>query len=148
AGECVAVGDYNRLDSSGTELETAVIETLSGGAWTAAEAPLPPDAADAGSVDQGMLFDVSCPVQDSCVAVGRYHNAAGEYRGMIATLRDGTWSAAGAPELPGDEQSVLQGVDCSASGSCIAVGESSSGGVVETLSKGTWQPELAPPPAG
>lgn len=144
AGECAAVGDF----WTGTEQETAMVATLSSGAWTAAEVPLPPDAVGAGGVDQGVLFAVSCSAPGSCVAVGRYHRADGLYRGLIETLRNGTWSAAEAPAVSDADQAGLRGVDCSAAGSCTAVGESSSGAVIETLASGTWRVALAPLPAG
>jgi hypothetical protein len=144
AGYCVAVGNYG----SGTERQTAMVEILSNGAWTAAEVPLPPDAVGADGVDQGILFSVSCLEPGSCVAVGRYHRADGLYRGLIDTLKNGTWSAAESPALSGGDQVELRGVDCPGIGSCIAVGGSSSGGVIETLANGTWRPTVATLPAG
>ena len=52
SGSCVAVGTY--VDTSGHE--QGLIDTLSGGAWTSMEAPLPANADAAGAV----LSDVTC----------------------------------------------------------------------------------------
>ena len=101
AGTCVAVSDY--VDSSGNE--QALIETLSGGTWTATEAPLP---ADASSDPLAALGGVSCPSAGSCVAVGSYLDTAGAEEGLIDTLADGTWTAVAAP-LPAGALNIAVG---------------------------------------
>jgi hypothetical protein len=89
-GTCVAVSSYT--DVSGNE--QGLIETLTGGAWTATEAPVPTNA---GADPQAALAGVSCPSADSCVAVGGYSDGSGDPEGLVDTLSDGTWAATEIP---------------------------------------------------
>lgn len=113
AGTCVAVTDY--VDASGNE--QGLIETLSGGSWTATEAPLP---ADAGPDPLAALGAVSCPSAGSCVAVGSYIDTAGAEQGLVDTLSDGTWTATEAP-LPPSTLNFAVGGSGSGSGSASAI---------------------------
>ena len=151
AGSCVAVGSY--VDSSG--YGHVLIETLSGGAWIATEAPLPAGAAPSRG-DFNAFNSLTCPVAGTCVAVGAYYDSSGFRQGLIETLSGGIWSAAEAP-LPASAVSspatVLYSVTCPGAGTCVAVGSyDDSGGntqaLTETLSGGTWSPAEAPLPPG
>ena len=80
----------------------------------------------AGGAQNVELNSVSCPDPRFCVAVGEYRPAGrwmsdqGEH--AVVMRFDGTrWSAMSAPEAPDTE---LNGVDCVASSTCVAVGES------------------------
>lgn len=147
AGACAAVGSYDVSGGYGGQL----IETLSNGAWTVDEAPLPGDAASSPSAD---LWSVSCGGTGSCVAVGGYQDTNSQTYGVIETLSNGTWTAV-KPGLPVGAASTafadLYSVWCSAAGSCAAVGGygASDGqeGLVETLSNGAWNAAEAPLPA-
>ena len=86
---CVAVGAY---ESGGTT--QGLIDTESGGSWTALEAPLPPGAGADPSV---LLIDTSCPSVGSCVAVGIYNDAGGHRQGLLLTEAGGSWAAVTAP---------------------------------------------------
>ena len=66
---CVAVGRYSDM-SGGTE---GLVETYSGGHWTASQAPVPTDGV---SRDDWFVKTVSCPGVNDCTAVGGYKNAA------------------------------------------------------------------------
>ena len=115
---CLAFGGYN--EDGGGYFE-GVIDTLSGGKWTATTTPTPDDGDVAG------LGSVSC-TGASCVAVGTY---GGSDAGLIDTRSAGTWTATAAP-LPsnaltgggtGDEVgSILSSVTCAGSGFCVVVG--------------------------
>ena len=169
-GTCVAVGYY--LDSSGHE--DALIETGASAAgawtWTPVAAPTSGLAPAAGTTPDASLSAVSCSTATSCVAGGYYIDASGSRQGLIETgiLAGGTWTwvAASAPTTglapATDPNLLLNGVSCSSTVSCVAVGhftDSSSDehGVLEsgTLSGGTWSwtPSSAPtsgldPPGG
>ena len=116
-GHCVAVGSY--VASTGGD--QGLIETWSGGAWTAKRAPVPPDAA---SVPQVNLFGVACSGAGSCAALGSYAISTPPFSaGLLLSLSGGVWKAAaatapGGHEVPGN---ALTSVGCAAGG-CTAVG--------------------------
>ncbi len=149
AGSCIAVGSYTERGGGGVPL----IETLSGGAWAAAAAPLP-----AGAGQSAGLLGISCPAPGSCVAAGQYETRGGQVGYLAETLSGGTWTAAALP-LPADargSQTLDTGLDsvaCQAVGRCVAVGSYQVGtegfaGAIETLSGGAWTAAAAPLPPG
>jgi pimeloyl-ACP methyl ester carboxylesterase len=146
AGNCVATGSYT--DQSG-HLQ-GLIETLSGGTWTAAQGP-----ALAGTSTGIPLGAVACAAVDACVATGSYTDQDSFNQAAFVTLADQTWTASAAP-LPGSAtgNSSLDAIACPATGNCIATGgydlaDSGQGqGLIETLSHGAWTPSVAPLPAG
>jgi hypothetical protein len=156
AGTCVAPGQYR--DARGQT--RAFIDTLAGGAWTAAKAPLPADAAASGQV--AGLWAVGCPAAGSCVAAGHYLNGAGQPRYLAETRSAaGAWTAA-ALSLPADAAADQQwtrygdttvgGLACVTAGNCVAsAGYVTKPGalvpLIETLSGGTWTAAKAPLPA-
>ena len=142
AGSCVAIGNYD----TGTGFQT-VIETLSGGSWTASTAPAP--AAD----NDAQLQALSCPSAGSCVAVGSYTDASNSIHGLIDTLSGGTWTATAVPvsglNPPAASNVVLRFVSCPVAGSCAAAGfyTDTSGhrqGLLASLAGGTWAAVTAP----
>jgi hypothetical protein len=150
-GSCVAVGWYEASDGSGN-VDKAVTETLSDGAWSAAAAP----GLTAGQGGTASLVGVACPAEGNCVAVGDRTSSQGVFIPEIETLSGGTWTMAGAA-LPGDadqgKSAYVNDVACPASGTCVATGRytDSSGvsqGLLETLSGGTWTAVKAPLPGG
>ncbi|HUY61994.1 MAG TPA: IPT/TIG domain-containing protein, partial [Candidatus Dormibacteraeota bacterium] len=88
----VSGGDYE--DSSGGEY--GLIETLSGGSWTATTAPTSGLSPAAGSNPTTVLAGVSCPVADSCVAAGSYHDASGNQDGLVQAQSTSTSTSASA----------------------------------------------------
>lgn len=150
SGACVAAGDWQYR-------KRGLIETLSGGSWTATDAPVPPDAA---TINSAFFHAVECPSAGSCVAVGTYTASAngGVGAGLIETLSGGNWTPTEAPLPSGqctacDQPPVLNAVSCQAAGVCTAVGDytDTSGnfqGLIENLSGGQWMPLEAPVPPG
>lgn len=139
-GTCVVAGDYR---DTNLQLQGLLL-VLSGGGWSAREAPLPADSAGFGD-----LASVSCGGSGSCVAVGTYSTDSAEV-GLIETLSGGAWKAAAAPAVT--NTTLLNAVGCATSTSCVAVGTSEdlsgdTNGVLETLSGGTWSVTMAPLPA-
>jgi hypothetical protein len=152
--DCVASGTY--MDSSGNP--QFLIETLSGGTWSPAEAPAPPDEAPPLFFDT--LSPLSCTTVGSCTGVASYTDTSHVGHGLIETLSGGTWTVSVAP-LPSsasaDDGAHLTGVTCPASGSCVAVGGYSEAnfpsppprqGLIETLSGGVWTATEAPSAPG
>ncbi len=144
---CAAVGDY--FDTSSTS--RGLIDTLSGGAWSATEVPLP---ANANTSHAATPNQVVCPSAGACTAVGSYldnSTPSGQSRAFIDTLSGGIWSATEAP-LPANTSTtpaaVLNSVACNSSGACTAVGTyddalGNTQGLIDILSGGVWTPTEA-----
>lgn len=82
AGNCVASAGY----VTKTNALVPLIETLSGGTWAAAKAPLPADAVSGSGQANGAYLElVTCPAAGSCVIVGSYPAADGSVEGLIET---------------------------------------------------------------
>jgi hypothetical protein len=151
-GACAAVGQYS--DSSGNG--QGLIETLTGGTWSATTTPLSGLSPAAGTNPAVFVrVALSCPAIGWCVAMERYTDSSGNVQGLIVTLAGGSWSATTAPmsglSPPAGANSLLffSALSCPAAGSCVGVGEyaDTSGhpqGVIEVLTHGTWTPTTAP----
>ncbi|HLN18071.1 MAG TPA: hypothetical protein VK277_15110 [Acidimicrobiales bacterium] len=159
AASCTAVGDY--VDPAVHDY--GLIETLSGGTWSAAEAPQPGNAGTDATGQSTTLAAVSCPTLGWCEALGTYEDGHGFTFGLTETLAGGTWSPAEAPEPSnaGNESDGHEHVtafpagtlSCPASGSCAAVGtyEDDAGhsrGLVESLADGSWSASETAEPSG
>jgi len=150
-GSCSGVGQYRDTGA----YYYGLIETLSGGTWTATEAPEPANAGTETSGTEMADFDsVACRSAGSCVAVGFYDDTSGFQYGLIDTLSGGAWSATEAPEPAngGNGYAQLYGVSCGSAASCVAVGNYYDAsfllnGLIDTLSGGTWIATEAPEPA-
>jgi hypothetical protein len=149
---CKVAGVYQDV-SRGTDV---VIDVLSGGQWTAEEAPLPADAAT-GAVADSFLKSIDCTGVGSCTAVGSYKEASGGTAGFIDTLAGGHWSSQTAPQPVGasDREDVhLMQVSCPTVGACAASGfyTNDSGNDQALLlaqdADGAWTARNAPLPAG
>jgi hypothetical protein len=137
-GACTAVGQYSDTNSNNQGL----VESISSGVATPAEAPVPSDhATNPGAA----LNAVSCLSGSACTAVGGYDNASGA-TGLIDQLSGGAWTATTAP-LPSNAHgsSGLDVVSCSFRSACSAAGfyfipSGSEQGLLEnyTPSEGYW----------
>ncbi len=133
SGSCVAVGGYN--DTVGEREEMGVSET--GGVWGQVTQITPPANAKNNPALRG-LTSVACPVSGSCVAVGDYEDASGEYEGMGVSETGGVWGQESEIALPANlhDPFGLESVSCPASGSCVAVGFQ----IVANETGGMWGP--------
>ena len=115
---CTAVGDYT--DSAGHS--QGLLLTGAGSSWTAAEAPLPSNAAPA---TVGTELDaIVCPSALSCVASGEYTDTAGNQEALLVTGSGSSWAPAGAA-LPAGAAvygAQLGGISCASTSACVAVG--------------------------
>src|ERR1019366_7747228 len=82
SGSCVATGWFT--DSN--NIQQGVLETLSGGTWSPATAPVPADATTWGAT----LSAVACPAANSCVVAGTYYDSSNNYQGLIETQANST----------------------------------------------------------
>ena len=151
AGSCFVVGSYQ--DALGQQ--DGLIESLTGGTWTAATAPTtglsPARGPHLG--DSVNLNSLSCSAVGSCVGVGQYGDTSNNLDGLAETLTGDTWSAATVPTagLIPEARYVnsITNVSCPAAGSCTAVGtyQDVSGiehAMTETQSGGIWTAATAP----
>ena len=149
SGTCIAVGTYS--DASGNQ--QGLIETLSGGSWSALTAPL--TGLSPNSNPEVYLDAIGCPASGTCFAVGTYLDSSGNQQGLIETLSGGSWSGSKAPltglnpAAASNPAAALNAVSCSGTSSCVAVGgysdiNSKAQGLIETLSGGSWSGSTAP----
>lgn len=151
-GWCVAVGSY--VDDTGSR--QGLIETLSGGGFTATSAPLAGLNPAPGGNPQVFLFDVSCPVMGWCAADGQYMDGSGKTHLLAETLDNGSWSATtlpltglNPPPNPSTLSAGLDGMSCPAEGDCVAVGaysgtSMSNQPLAERLASGAWKSTTPP----
>jgi hypothetical protein len=149
ADSCVAVGYESVRNVPGWN---ALIETMNGGTWTAAEAPVPSQLSQIG-VYSSNLNSVTCTSATSCTAVGQYEDQKQNIGALIETLNGTTWTAAIAPLPTGGSGGYLGSISCASSSFCVAAGsyQNSSGdpaGLIETLNDGTWTGIEAPAAGG
>jgi hypothetical protein len=155
---CVAGGEYT--DTSGSR--QALLTVKSGGAWKAAEAPLPDNAA---GNPYAAVATVSCPSSTDCMAAGTYTDDSGQVQGLLLRWADGSWTPTEAP-LPADAttqgapftgpnpgppgQGVIA-VSCPAESECFAVGSYVVAGYYRgwllSWSGGSWSAAEAPLPS-
>jgi hypothetical protein len=139
---CTAAGQS--ANSAGTN--STLAERWDGTAWTIQPTPNPTGASSSS------LSGVSCPSATACTAVGD----AAVGRGIIATVAEHwdstTWAVQATPNATGASSSSLQGVSCTSTTACIAVGESNGTGTQSTLAErwdGTaWTIQPTPNPTG
>jgi hypothetical protein len=154
---CVAVGDYNAYYVNGEHFSQPLVQTLSDGAWTSIQPPVPANASADEDVD---LSSVVCATSGSCTAFGLFRGPAGGDEILIETLSAGVWTATRAP-LPADadpsRRAFLTSMGCPTETNCIAVGSYNVAvlnGVtpvgqtlLETFSAGIWTATAAPLPS-
>jgi len=145
ASECTAVGF---VVSGNPAKTTPVVENWNGKTWTVvSSAKLPTE-------DERSWFEsVSCPAAKSCTAVGSYISSNLGMQFLAEHWNGSTWSVQTTPELAaGDSEIHLDGVSCSATSACAAVGSYEKSRVREVLVErwnGTsWQVQQTPSPNG
>lgn len=113
-GSCVAVGT-REPDNLG------LAETLHRGGWTAADVPVPPNAARGGP-GPGLSVP-ACPTMRLCVSVGTYTAKHNLTLGLIEKFARRRMTVVEAP-LPsnGSQNSGLDAIACPAVRHCVAVG--------------------------
>jgi hypothetical protein len=127
---CVAVGGYTS-GPVGANVHKTLAEGWNGTAWAIQETPRPKIEAT------GSFGGVSCTSATACTAVGRYRNSSNLYVTLAERWNGTAWLIQSTPnpsEAPG---SVLNGVSCSSSEACIAVGSYGlgSGGTYKSLAE-------------
>jgi hypothetical protein len=140
---CVAVGGDELEDSSSQPFS----EIWDGTQWNMVPIPR--------LEDNGMYFavgGVSCPSSDHCVAAGTYETEASEGSLPLAEFWDGSeWTPQEIP-APAGSAAQLNGISCSSTEACTAVGTSITGGAYEAFATSwdgsEWTTQSLPQPAG
>lgn len=136
---CLAVGSYRNASN---ELRSNAV-TWNGSAWTVQSVPLPSGATAAD------LRSVSCNSASACRAVGSYTDVSGTYP-LVVQWNGSGWSLNQVPIPSGATYTRLEGVSCSSTTVCVAVGTFSNGAnslqstYVVRLSSGVWSIQTSP----
>ena len=146
-GTCLLIGRY----ANSTGGRSGLLDSLNGGVWTAASAPLPGNSATGASQSVDMV-GVSCPAIGGCVAVGAY--SGNGTRPLIESVTGGVPTAQEGPQpsdATGTPNAFLTAVSCLTGTACTAVGQyrdnsGSGNGVafVDMISGGAWSTLRAP----
>ncbi len=121
---CVAVGGY---DTSAVVNQAGLIDTLSGGTWTATRAP-EPSGATTGTDAQAGLNEVACSTPASCITVGTYNSGTGNTTGLVDSLDLGAWTPMTSPvpsnaiSNPSGLLSEARTVGCASPVACVVTG--------------------------
>ncbi len=134
-GHCTAVGSYN--DKSDQSQALAITDTNN--RWARATKITPPKAAKSDVA----LFGVSCDQASGCTAVGDYEDAKFVAHSMAVTRGKHGWLRATEILAPsGNDSAGLNAISCSAAGSCVAAGATSTSdgttAIVATETSGRW----------
>lgn len=113
ANACTSVGQA--LKDDGTVVSLA--ERWDGRAWSQQSTPNP-----AGAIES-TLTGVACATSNSCMAVGSSVDPAGSTRPLVERWDGSAWTLSAAPTPTGSPVSRLQGVSCTTSAACTAVGD-------------------------
>jgi hypothetical protein len=103
--------------------------------------------ANLGGAASTSLMGVSCTATLSCEAVGTYWANGGHQDSLAEAWNGTTWAIQVTPVPAGANGVVLNGVSCTSSTACEAVGQTSGGAFAEQLSGTTWSDQTPPNPA-
>jgi hypothetical protein len=125
SSNCMAVGYYYEESSN----KKTLAERWNGSSWSIVSSPNP--ATNYGA----SLLSVSCTSSSACTAVGRYVSSATygleslfkEEKTLAESWGGSEWAIQSSPNPEGRKLSRLNGVSCSASNACTAVGWAKKG---------------------
>ena len=147
AEDCVGVGGFAKQTGS----RSGLIEQLTGGKWTATQAPLPVGAP---ATAQVVLASVGCPTNLWCGVAGYFDTPTARHP-LALVLNGGRWLVRAVPPVAGalpGSPTTLTSISCATAGQCVAVGRYQDGaghyqGLIGRLSGGVWHTSKAPLPA-
>lgn len=121
---CVAVGFYGHTYRT-------LVESWNGDTWSVVRSPNPKSL-------QTELFGVSCQKSNDCVAVGGYYTRPDREKTLVESWNGSKWSITPSPSPQGTDNvrrpiPELDGVSCSGSTDCVAVGHYLNRSKVKTL---------------
>jgi Ser-Thr-rich glycosyl-phosphatidyl-inositol-anchored membrane family len=135
---CVAVGSVSLSSVSQT-----LIESWNGVAWSLVASPN-------NGTGNNTLNGVSCTSTTSCIAVGAWLNGSLVQDTLVESWNGSTWTSTPSPNKSTTDSNVLNGIACTSSISCVAVGYYFNSGVQDTLVESwngtTWSIVSSPNP--
>ena len=134
---CIAVGYYFNISS----IAQTLVESWNGTAWTISTSPNQSSSANS-------LAGVSCTSSTACTAVGVSVSPTSIAQTLIERWNGTAWSISSSPN-PSGTSNELNGVKCTSSTGCIAVGDYyNASNVDQTLVEGwngsTWAVVASP----
>jgi hypothetical protein len=128
---CTAIGSYYSKFREGLFPEYVTLaERWNGTVWTIQSTPNPEGATTS------VLLGVSCASSSACTAAGDYTNSSKTEVTLAESWNGTTWSIQSTPNPTGGSKNLLQGVSCSSSTACTAVGQYvNSSGTYVTLAE-------------
>jgi hypothetical protein len=119
--------------------------------WNGTNWAIQPALNPAGARDS-YLEAVSCTASTACTAVGQYYNSSGDLATLAERWNGTNWAIQPTPNPAGATFSHLNGVSCTTSTACAAVGgyvsSSASGTLAERWNGTVWAIQPTPNPAG
>jgi hypothetical protein len=112
--ECTAVGFSGVIPESKWQ---PLADRWNGTTWSAQEPPVPTKGTHA-----SLYGGVSCTSSKSCVGVGDFINSSGKEESLAESWNGTTWTAQEPPATTGAQKTRLDGVSCTSSSACTAVG--------------------------
>jgi hypothetical protein len=109
---CIAAGSTGDPSSP----SRALVETWDGSTWTVTPGPSTPSGGSG-------LMGVSCASSSTCQAVGIQVSQSGQNQTLVESWNGGAWSGLPSP-TPGALGGSLDGISCTATNHCVAVGSS------------------------
>ena len=122
---CVTVGFY---DNSSGVFQT-LAEYWNGASWSTMASQ------DSSSSEDNYLFGVSCTSSTSCTAVGNYIDSSGVSQTLTEYWNGASWSTVSSQDSSSSDNNYLNGVSCTSSSNCMAVGNYIASGVTYTLTE-------------
>ncbi|MDQ1420743.1 MAG: hypothetical protein QOJ52_2705, partial [Acidimicrobiaceae bacterium] len=141
---CSAINACTVVRSGGGTDGATSASRWNGSSWTTQS------TVDVTGAAGSFLWDVSCPTDHMCVAVGHYANSANAVLPLIERWNGNSWKIEPAPTLA---DSFLTGVSCAGPDDCVAVGGYRDGGgdsvsLAEHWDGAHWSVQPTPNPAG
>ena len=138
AKACTAVGDA----VGGGSTLVSLAERYNGTNWTVQSTPNP-----AGAV-HSFLTSVSCASVKTCTAVGFWTGSGGNQTPFAEQWNGTTWTLKTVPAPSGSTTAQLNGVSCTSSTACEAVGSDNTSSWAEVWNGTTWSIQGIATPSG
>jgi hypothetical protein len=147
---CMGAGHYNSQTipkvarsngpNGGTTAQLPFVDRLSGTKWTASALTV--------STPRSSLNAVACPTTSACLAVGWYEDSSTDFVPLAEAWNGTKWTMSAPPNPSGSMDTELNGVACTSSTACLAVGSSQVGPVLDSWNGASWTVVAVPSPSG
>jgi hypothetical protein len=142
----VACSAANACTAVGSSSARILAEAWNGTMWTVQATP-------AAGATESQLLGVACSASNACTAVGAYYISSGNPATLAEAWNGTSWTVQATPTPKGSDDSVLDGVGCSAANACEAVGYYGKSSSVSTMlaeawNGTTWTIQAVPSPTG